>query len=354
MGDEAEYLDDAGDYYAWRDQQDRERAEKASKPRGAKTYKTKGAIPMSENTTIAVNDNSYSILPRNLEAQITDAVNMRNALNKLFENVMEINVDFGRIPGTDKPTLLKPGAELLCKIFKLAQGKADVLDKGEDWENGIFTYTVGMPLIHIDSGLQVAYGIGAANSHETKHRYRNQKDESGNVVGKIENPDPADLQNTLIKMANKRAFVDAVLKATNASRYFTQDMEDFGAMTGQFEKASSKQINYIKQLFRDDTDDDAMEEIAKITGREVKGFDDIYRTEASRIIDAKKGSGGGNGGSYNRGQSAPPAQAAADDAILACADCGVTITKAEHGYSNNKFGRPLCREHQNAERNSGA
>jgi len=35
--------------------------------------------------------------------------------------------------------------------------------------------------------------------------------------------------NTILKMAKKRALVDAVLNTTGASQFFTQDMEDFKA-----------------------------------------------------------------------------------------------------------------------------
>ena len=46
-------------------------------------------------------------------------------------------------------------------------------------------------------------------------------------MGQVKNPDVSDLVNTIDKMAQKRAFVAAILIATNASDYFTQDMEDF-------------------------------------------------------------------------------------------------------------------------------
>lgn len=45
-------------------------------------------------------------------------------------------------------------------------------------------------------------------------------------IGKVENPDIADVYNTCEKMADKRAFVAAVLKVTGASEVFTQDLED--------------------------------------------------------------------------------------------------------------------------------
>ena len=331
----------------------------------------------NKGMTMALPESGVSIMPRNLEAQINEAINMRKALNQLFEGLLELGKDFDRIPGTDKPTLLKPGAEILCKVFKLAQGKADMLDKSEDWDKGVFSYTIGMPLIHIETGVQISYGIGAANSMEKKHRYRRIKEDGREI--QIENPDPADLQNTLIKMANKRAFVDAVLKATGASRMFTQDMEDIGATTGQFERASTKQRDFVKKLFGNTPEPEALAEISRICGRDVKSFDDIYRSEASRIIDAKKSQSRNDTGYGHDGEYLPPP--ASDDSMysdyyadnvgsngnrrngtaqasrnggsgLACADCGAGITQAENGYSTNKFGRPLCRGCQNAAKQS--
>ena len=46
------------------------------------------------------------------------------------------------------------------------------------------------------------------------------------MAGEVENPDPWDLDTTLLKMAEKRAHVDATLRACAASGLFTQDIED--------------------------------------------------------------------------------------------------------------------------------
>jgi hypothetical protein len=46
------------------------------------------------------------------------------------------------------------------------------------------------------------------------------------VVGDVDNSDLPDLWNTIIKMARKRAIVDAVLLVTGASALFTQDVAD--------------------------------------------------------------------------------------------------------------------------------
>jgi hypothetical protein len=56
----------------------------------------------------------------------------------------------------------------------------------------------------------------------------------GGKLYAVPNPNPADLVNTLMKMAQKRAMVAAVLIAANASEYFTQDLDDMsGVGTGE-------------------------------------------------------------------------------------------------------------------------
>ena len=45
-------------------------------------------------------------------------------------------------------------------------------------------------------------------------------------LGQMDNPDPYDLANTLVKMSSKRAYVDAALRTTATSGLFTQDLED--------------------------------------------------------------------------------------------------------------------------------
>jgi hypothetical protein len=92
---------------------------------------------------------------------------------------------------------------------------------------------------------------GSVNSYEPKYRYiwmerpkpsqaeqdrlkaegtgKFRKSSSGWIwVERVENPDLVGLQNTMQKMAQKRAFVGAILLATNASEFFTQDVEDMG------------------------------------------------------------------------------------------------------------------------------
>ena len=49
---------------------------------------------------------------------------------------------------------------------------------------------------------------------------------TGQSEGRMPNDDVADQYNTVLKMANKRSLVAAVLNATAASDIFTQDIED--------------------------------------------------------------------------------------------------------------------------------
>lgn len=190
---------------------------------------------------------------------------------EFIENVLRENVDYGVTPGTtDKPSLKKPGAEKMASFFGLAPVFEDVATV-EDWtgeeHNGepFFYYRQKCKLFRGER--LIASADGSCNSWEKKYRYRNServcpvcgkaaiikgKVEYGGgficfgkkggcgakfadtapeiinqEVGQVKNPDVAELTNTILKMSQKRALVAAVLIATNASDYFTQDLDDF-------------------------------------------------------------------------------------------------------------------------------
>jgi hypothetical protein len=190
----------------------------------------------------------------------------RDRVARIQRALMDKDVDYGIIPGTPKPTLLKPGAEKLCQAYSLAADFAPERYPGDNITVPALAFVTRCQL-HLGSldGPVVAVGYGEANSWERKHRYRRgelvcpacakegtvlrSKNEpeyfcwrkkggcgatfpladeriTGQSVGDVENPDPWDLGTTLLKMAEKRAFVDATLRATAASGLFTQDMED--------------------------------------------------------------------------------------------------------------------------------
>ena len=161
-----------------------------------------------------------------------------------FQTVIQKNLksehDYGVIAGAgSKPTLLKPGGEKICMMFGL-NPEYDFLEKTEDYKEGFFAYNIKCTLYR--NGSPVSQGVGNCNSKESKYAYINAYelpegfDESmvfekkttkyGKIQYKIPNPKIADLVNTILKMAKKRALVDAALNVGNLSARFTQDVED--------------------------------------------------------------------------------------------------------------------------------
>lgn len=140
-----------------------------------------------------------------------------------------IDGDYAVVPGTDKgdkkpvKALLKPGAEKLMKIFGLGVRFKQVeneLDRSENFA----MYSYEAEVYHLRTGINIATCEGTANSHEKKYKERSVY--KGGVFAGREPTPVTDILNTLKKMAQKRAMVGAVILATAASDYFTQDEEE--------------------------------------------------------------------------------------------------------------------------------
>lgn len=211
-----------------------------------------------------------AVIPQRSAVRLTPVMNIEQARTGLREfqefvsGYMEegIDGDFGVIPGTKKKTLLKPGADKLCELYGLYD-EYEVISSVEDWDRGLFDYTLRCVLKSRRDDSLVGTGLGSCSSFESKYRWRDQKrkcpkcqaeliikgkDEygggwlcwkkqggcgatfkdgdkaiEGQVIGRIENPDIVDTKNTVLKMAKKRAKIDAVIGATRSSGIFTQD-----------------------------------------------------------------------------------------------------------------------------------
>jgi hypothetical protein len=192
-----------------------------------------------ETTALATIDRSGSMPVMTMR----DATERFKMLEAFATQVMTPDIDYGTIPGTNKPTLLKPGAEKLCTFFGLAV-EHKLADKTEDWAGGFFYYRYQCSIYR--DGVCIATSEGSCNSKEKKYRWRtvfeNEATAEDRKVGRreertaksgkkyavyvIENREPFDLVNTLQKMAQKRAHIAATLIAVGASQFFTQDMED--------------------------------------------------------------------------------------------------------------------------------
>lgn len=183
-------------------------------------------------------------------AAIQQAKAVYSVVATLRKDLLQHGVDYGVIPGTDKPTLLKPGAERLCSALGLAP-VFETIDKLERWdiEQPLFHYSISCRLVHIESGRTVATGSGSCNSMETKYRWRwlwdnqlreqgitpdgltTRRTKTGKLQYRVQNDEVFNLVNTIQKMACKRALIAAVLIGANASEFFTQDVEDLRDFT---------------------------------------------------------------------------------------------------------------------------
>lgn len=185
-----------------------------------------------------------------------------------MREVMKDGTHYGVIPGTDKPTLYKAGAETLLLLFRLAPEYIIQREwSGDDDQH--LTVWVTCRLTHVPSGDFVGSGEGSCSTLESKYATRQKKrkcpscgaeaiikgkteygggwvcwkkakpvggcgtafPDGSEVIesqeeGTIENPDLPDVFNTVVKIGCKRALVAGVLNVTAASDIFTQDMED--------------------------------------------------------------------------------------------------------------------------------
>lgn len=158
----------------------------------------------------------------------------------MITQILQSGRDFGVIPGTDKPSMLKPGAERVALAFGCYYGEPIIVEKEVDhdriveytkrkkiWRNqfdgdreftweevngtsrGLYRYVVRVDVINRATDTVVGSAIGSCSTMESKYIDR-----------------PRDSENTALKMAHKRALVGACLITFGLSDQFTQDTED--------------------------------------------------------------------------------------------------------------------------------
>lgn len=200
------------------------------------------------------------------EFGLKEIQSQKKQINEVFNEIMKENEHYGVIPGTSKRNvLLKPGAEIINYMYRLsASYKNEIINLDGDHREVISTCT----LTHIPSGQIWGQSSGSCSTKEKKYRFRMgpvrftgravpkeywdlRKDEpyaaldliggKGHGTKKnpntsiwevvemgepIENPNPADEYNTVLKMAQKRAVNSATIAATAASDIFTVDIDE--------------------------------------------------------------------------------------------------------------------------------
>lgn len=236
------------------------------------------------NELIAKNDyiaNNEPLTPADLKHQV-------QLIQQVMSDVMREDEHFGKIPGCgDKPTLLKPGAEKLSFLFQLRPSfDIERIEYPDQHREYIITCTLTNR-----GGVEMGQGVGSCSTLESKYKYRviskatsvpvpkgywtdrdnsilkgafakagkeskhklgTTKDDNGKWVigikGRSENPDIPDVWNTVLKIAKKRAHVDAVLNVTAASDIFTQDLEDIShTVESKPEKRTKKDVKKPSQ-----------------------------------------------------------------------------------------------------------
>ena len=209
--------------------------------------------------------NAAYIEARRMVARLDDVKQAMLAVRTLHAEVLRKDIDFGVIPGTgNKPCLLKPGAESLLMAFQLGVGDPEITHVYIDAPTpGHIEYRVKLPIIYRATGQVIGYGVASCSTMEKKYRYRsgervcpkcslphirhskdggwycwaklggcgakfadNAAEITGQSIGQVENPDPADQYNTCLKMAKKRALIDGALTCCAASGTFTQDVDE--------------------------------------------------------------------------------------------------------------------------------
>lgn len=191
-------------------------------------------------------------------ARPEELIKAQEEVREIIAKTLKKGRDYDRIPGTKKDTMLQPGAERsaaaygLAPEFELVEQEVDhdrrvewtkekwvsAGKKPENWEAlkarglgrnrqvnghwewqeklddtgvslGLYRYVLRCRLVHRESGVVVGEGVGSCSTMESKYIDR-----------------PRDLENTALKMAKKRAYVDAVLTTLGLHDQFTQDVED--------------------------------------------------------------------------------------------------------------------------------
>jgi hypothetical protein len=193
-----------------------------------------------------------SLTAKDIHAQV-------QRIQQVMEAVMKDGTHYGLVPGCgDKPTLLKAGAEKLMMTFRLA-ADPEVEDLSE---NGVRRYRILTKITNQSTGLFLGTGVGECSSDEEKYAWKaavNQEEYDatdpsnrrlkykyqGEPVRQVR-MHPADVANTILKMAKKRSLVDAILTVTAASDIFTQDIEDMPEGTVRQDKpvSATKLPNY--------------------------------------------------------------------------------------------------------------
>ena len=229
---------------------------------------------MTEKETTS---NALKIVENLEPATVTQVMQRIVSFQNVIQKTLKEGHDYGVIPGIgNKPTLLKPGAEKILMLMGVTS-EYQLIERVQDYEQGFFAFTVKCVLSR--NGQVITEGLGHCNNREKKYRSERQ--------------DPYTLANTCLKMAKKRAQIDAVLTIASLSEVFTQDLEDLefdngGGRNTRRTSALKPTEKQLKMLFAKAKELEISEDVMRGTMQTMFGKQsskDLTRQEVSELID---------------------------------------------------------------------
>jgi hypothetical protein len=198
---------------------------------------------MSGELAVVVDNHSQAPAVRDRGYLATQDVLARmTRILEIQKSVMKEGTHFGKIPGTPKPTLFKAGAEKLLSTFQIATTVKEVIDLSTADE---VRYRVLVQGVGQANGIVLGEAWGECSSNEEKYRWRKPvcdeefaetaEDGRREVWKKYQNKpykakqvrtSPADVANTILQMATKRALIPMTRVVLACSDIFEQDLED--------------------------------------------------------------------------------------------------------------------------------
>ena len=177
-------------------------------------------------------------------ANIKAEKEIRVALTEHLMEALVPKIDYYTVKKGGKNSLGKSGAEKVCFMFNLVP-KYVILEKTVNKERA--EYEIRCDMYNKITEQFAGSGVGSSSSKEDKVVASMSKQGIHNVES---------VANNMLKIAKKRAYVDATLSSTMISFMFTQDLEDgyvgYGADKtpgGQTGGQSSGQKEYTKGKF---------------------------------------------------------------------------------------------------------
>lgn len=230
-------------------------------------------MPNDQDNVLAKVEPQCQLASRPLE----EVLEFRRKVVQLMSTAMKEGVDYGIIPGCEKPSLWQPGAQKVNSMLQLRPVFERQPDSMLQLSPPFILHAYSCRLVHIHTGLEVSQGVGSCNSGEEKYGWRKMKracpkcgkptiikgrqEYGGGWVcwqkagksdgcgakfmdgdksieaqpeGKTPNENIWEQENTVRKQAAKRALIAADLNL-GLSDIFTQDVEDMAEFGGNLD-----------------------------------------------------------------------------------------------------------------------